>query len=419
MTRLRAAVGLLALSAMLAAVPAAQAQAGGVNPLPSPALEELLGEATLGGAGIPLAALDVPALATILTEQPAIGELETVKGLKGSVAHGIEEAIEEVGADEEELEELVGAFGLAFDLEGHLEAIYEASPDGQKAGAPEFEEAVEKALGKSPEQAIDEGLEALSLGELLSRLLNRASDPSALIGEIFGAAEQESLDELVGASLSGAPFSRASVGEVAAALGETPTALAETFGAAVQLPEAATALTALVKDGRDLSVFAATKGLDFALIGTESSEPPSEPGGGGTPPAPVIPGGGTGPVATTPATGTPPPPPPTSSPSTLAPGASTPANTPKVKILSHRVKGDTVTVLFQLPAAGRLVLRGSDVKLATRTIARAGHASLTTHVTAVGIAALRKHHRLAVKLRATFTPMAGTPSAATITVELR
>jgi hypothetical protein len=322
--------------------------------------------------------------------------------------------------DGEPLEELVG-FDLAIDFEEQLEAVYEAS---EAPGAPEsLEEAVEEALGRTPEEAIEEGLQSLTLGELLSSLLGEAAHPGALAGAIFAAAEQEEVQELLGTRLNGEPFEQGTVAEAASAIGVTATELAESVGKTPgELPPGALALDAPLKNGQALGVFAAAKGLAFALIGKapapeeeaeepEGEETPSTSGGtGGT--AGSGTGSGQSPTAPTSAVaqGT----------TATAPAAqASPATgVAKVRIVSRRARGSTVTLVLQVPARGTLTLSGKGVKRVRRAISRAGRVTIKLTATRGVAASLRRGRRLTLDLRATFEPVGGARSSATTTARL-
>lgn len=439
-SRSHPAAAVVAVLALLGALPAAPASAdakptaislpsGGVGELPPGAMTELLGEAGLGTGGIALGALEAPLLARQLSNLPGIGDLATVDGLGGG--EGIEQsllaALGAMAEGDEPLEELVGGFGLAVDLEEQLEAAYEASEAREAPGAPEsLEEAVEETLGRSPEEVIDEGLESLTLGELLSSLLSEAAHPGAVAGAIFSATDREELYELLGTTLSHEPFAEASVAEAASAIGVTPAELAEEVGKTpTELPETALALVVPLRNGQALGVFAADKGLAFALIGAappaeeEAEEEASEseggsevPAGSGAPSSAA--GSGQSPSASTAAS--------TTSATTLAPAATPlPAARPsagKVRIIGRRTKGSTVTLVVQVPAGGRLTLTGRGLRPVHRAIVRAGRVSVKLSATRAAVASLRRHHHLTLDVRASFDPASGQRSSTTATVKL-
>jgi hypothetical protein len=93
------------------------------------------------------------------------------------------------------------------------------------------------------------------------------------------------------------------------------------------------------------------------------------------------------------------------------------AQTAKVKILSRKVKGDAVTLVVQVPAAGSLVLTGKGVRSVREQSDRAERLTLRIVLTKVAVASLRKHrHGSKVKLDVSFRQVNGSSSSATTTV---
>jgi hypothetical protein len=445
-------VTVAATIALLAALPAAPAAAdaqaatvaaaltlppGGIGQLSAPNLDELVGEGELGADGVPLSALEAPLLAKLLSKLPGINALATVNGLGG--APGVEaamlQAIEQLVGEGELVEELVGGFGLAFDFEEQLEATYEASQAAHEPGAPEtLEEAVEEALvGRSPEEVIDEGLESLPLGELLSKAIAKAVHPTVLVQALFAACEQEELQEILGTELAGEPFVGATAAEAAAAIGITAAELAEKLGKTpAQLPGGSLALFAALHNGQQLGVFAAKQGLAFGLVGeapppeeepeeTEGAEEEGQEGssgvgmtgnpGGSNPPAGSL-------VTNTPATtaSVTPANPPATPAATATVTASAAA---KVRIVAHKVTGAAVTLIVQVAGSGRLTVGGHGLATVRRSIAHARRVTVRLRITRAAAAALQRHHRLRLSPRASFAPGSGAPSVATTTVTLR
>jgi hypothetical protein len=78
-----------------------------------------------------------------------------------------------------------------------------------------------------------------------------------------------------------------------------------------------------------------------------------------------------------------------------------------------------VTLVLQIPAAGKLTLRGNGLKTLARAAASAGRARIRISASSAGLASLHKHGRLKVKLQASFKPSSGSPSSATLAIELR
>ncbi len=388
----------LAALALLPAAPATASTrpasvalpAGGFQTVPAESLDELLGEAELGPSGVPLAALEPSLLTRLLAERAGIDRLSTVNGLGGNtVKHALHQALEEVVSEEELVEELVGESDLAWTFEEKLEEAYEASTAANEPGAPEFEEAVEQALGASPEEVIIEGLGSITLGELLSELLGEAAQPTRLATDVLGASEQEELEELLGTRPNTEPLTTASAGEVAAALGVTDTQLAAKLGKQpAQLPETARTVLAPMRDGQVLALFAAGEGLAFALIGEapppeeepeeheeapeEAKEQPTEPGAGNPGRESVTnpsnnSGSGAGSTASANAASTGAAAQPGAQPAPVAPAPAPTAASVRVQIVAQRVLHGVVTLVVKVPAAGRLTLRGKDLRTVTRT----------------------------------------------------
>jgi hypothetical protein len=405
---------------LLAALPAAGADAedgprpaivtlpsGGITALPAGEIVTLLGEAPLGSGGIALGTLEPAVLAKLLFERPGISAFVGVGGAQGltsaRVEHAIEAALAELVGENEELKELLGEDDLSIDLEEQLEEAYEASAAGKKAGAPEFEEAAEEVLKRTPGAAIDEGLESLNLDELLGLLFAKAHEPARLAAALFATTEQEPLDELLGSPLGGDPFAQSSVAEAATAIGISEAELAAKLGQSGADLTGRIVLSTPLANTRALGVFDATDGLAFGLIGKAA-----EPGAGSAPthPPPGETGGGTpGPTVTTPANQTP----------VAAPDRTEPA---PFAILGHSVRGSVITLVLRIPAPGVLTLRGSGLRSVTRTLTRAGRLSIRIDASRAGIAALRKHHRLSVKVQASLRPTGAAISTRTISVKL-
>jgi hypothetical protein len=440
-------VGLAALPAPAAA--AVSLPAGGVTELSSSEGVAVLGDAELG-AGIPSRPHEAQVLVDFFLARPGISDLAGLSVLGGQkgVEQALTRAIEQLEDDELPVEELVGPWELATDLEEQLEAAYEESEAAEQPGAPEsLEELVEQELGRTPAELIDEGT-GLSLGELLSAWLGEAADPAALTGALFAAVDSTEVEDLAEAELSGEPFTLADVAETATAVGLSSAELAQALGQTTsELPEGARVLLAPLSDGRWLGVFVAGKGLAFAAFGPPPAheEPGEEPGeeggeeeaggeegehsGGGTPPPgePGTPGGPSGggtpggsSGGDTSGTG--------AGQSPLATAASNaPASVPtspataalaRVKILSSRARGATLKLVLAVPSAGTLVLRGKGLRTVRHTSTGARRISIELHATSAVAASVRSHRRVKIKLQASFTPSFGAVSSAAATVVL-
>jgi hypothetical protein len=100
-------------------------------------------------------------------------------------------------------------------------------------------------------------------------------------------------------------------------------------------------------------------------------------------------------------------------------GTAAASPTGKVKIISRKVKGRTVTVLVYVPAAGRLTLTGKGVASQARNVLKAERLTVTTKLTRAAIASVRRHSHLNVQLTAAFGPLTGASSKATTLVGFR
>jgi hypothetical protein len=444
-------------SATLAASPAPAAAAvslppGGVTELSSSQGVAVLGEAELGV--IPASALEAQVLVDFYIARPGISDLAGLSALGGreGVEQALVRAIEELEESALPVEELVGPWELATDLEEQLEADYEESEAAEQPGAPEtLEELVEQELGRRPAELIDEGT-SLGLGELLSVWLGEAADPAVLTGAMYGALDPSELEGFAGAELTGEAFTLADVAETAAAVEMTPAELAQTLGQSTsELPEGARVLLAPLSDGRWLGVFVGGKGLSFAAFGPPpANEEPGEEGGGeegeegtggeeggggeevgehsgGTPGEPAPAGGSpAGSGGGAPASGadqsqlaTAASSAPAVAPASPAPAAPATATLARVRILSSRAKGATVKLVLAVPSAGTLVLRGKGVRTVRHTSAAARRITIELHATSAVAASVRSRRRVKIKLQASFTPSAGAVSSASATVVLR
>jgi hypothetical protein len=206
--------------------------------------------------------------------------------------------------------------------------------------------------------------------------------------------------------------SQTTVGELAGHLGTTTQALAGSLGKTVeQLPATAMALTAPLTNGKALGALNGLGGITLSLLngskGGGSEGGPGGPGGSGSQGS-----GGSGTSgATTVIVSTP-----------LAQTAGQLAasrsarKVGKLKIINHRVKGRIATIVVQVPAAGKLALRGGGVKTVSRETSRSERITLRAILSRAGVSSLRKHHRLRVKLTISFRPSSGPSSSATVTV---
>jgi hypothetical protein len=81
-----------------------------------------------------------------------------------------------------------------------------------------------------------------------------------------------------------------------------------------------------------------------------------------------------------------------------------------VQIVSHRVVGHKLVVKVKTFAAGRLSLKGKNLKARYKKLAKAKTATFTVPLSRKGLAALAKHHKLKISVRVGFVPKTKTES---------
>lgn len=269
-------------------------------------------------------------------------------------------------------------------------------------------------------------LSPTKLQELLGGL--NSSEISTLLGGVLGSVSSPSLVEPVIDDLLGnLPVSSTNAGSLAGELGVSVETLAKDLG--TTLTSATPTLTATLGTGGPLlSLLNGLGGLKLTLLSPESAAGGnggaggaggSGSGGSGGSGSEGVGNGGSGSSGTpagsttvvlnttTPAAASP----------TAAPRAVVAKATGKIKIISHKVKGDVATIVVQVPAAGKVTLTGGGVKSDTRKPGKAERVTLKVKLSKAGTASLRRHnHRLKVKLKAAFKPTKGTSSSAAATV---
>ncbi len=358
----------------------------------------------------------------------------------------------------------LGEAGLEESLRKAIEQLGPGAKLGELAQVegllPALETALEGKLGgllsvllgalPGAESGLESALGSLSLQRLAGSLLGStkpeeqlATELSTLAGGLFGELGTEGkLNGLLGSGLTGT-FAPTSVKEVAEELHTTPEAVSEALGqTATDLPATATMLTAPIK-GKLMGIAPAVDGLALGLLGGGASEPGEGEGGGkgkggesegkggesegkgGSSegkgsggsgsggqggPGGAGSGGSTGGVTVLLSL--------PSASSTQGTASAAAKHKPgKVSILSHRVRGGVATIVLRVPAAGRVAVTGRGVRSAVRHAAKAERLTLRVSLSKAAAAALRRgHHRLPVKLKASFEPTVGAGSTARITV---
>jgi hypothetical protein len=386
----------------LAALPtgAAQASSPAIAPISTEQVEAVLGQT-------PLSTLESGQLVGILSRVPG---LEGVNA--GELKEALEKALSTLTSHGGNLQELLSGGG-ATDLKASLEEAL-----GPLSGL------LSTLLGGNPLTKLTEALKTENVQGVLGELLGKATQPQQLIGDILAAIDPQHLQELLGSSLTGEPFSKLNVGEVAGKVGTTGEDLVGELGkTTTELPETAMALTAPLTSGKELAVLNGLKGVTLGLLegagktveglGGGSGGSGGSGSGGGT--------GGSGGAGSNGGSG--------GSGTTVVVqnsqpgGAGAKATTTvvgKLKLISHHVKGHRATIVVQVPSAGYLTMSSKGLRSLSRQTARSERVTLTAALTRAGTASLRKHHqRLKLVLKLQFKPTSGAASSATLSVLFR
>jgi hypothetical protein len=422
--------GAIALAAFAPAASAAQRSTGGASStvvpggataLSATSLEELLANVRVGGAGgMTLGQLEAPVLANQLAAVSGVHALSGLPFLGGvsGLESALQQAIEKGVSAEAPLGQLLSAKGLA---KGLTESLTSA------IGSP-AEPAVQLLLKKSVEEVLAEGFATTTVAGLLEAQLAQAKNPTQLAGAVMAAANPTTVHTLVGSAPTTEPVESVTLGELAGRLGITPQALAEALGkTTATLPASTPAAVSTLQDGRELALLRGVDGLTAGLL-TKATELPETleetvggvpggakgsagAGGGTTVVDSTSSGGSTTIVAGSPATA-----PPSAAPSLHA---ATPVA--KLKLVSRRVKGSAVTLVLQVPAAGRLHVGARGMRSITRTLPRAGRVTVRIGLTKTRAAQWRRHgrRRLNVTLKASFVAVGGAKSSVATRVALR
>jgi hypothetical protein len=412
--------------------------------LPAGELEELL-------ARLPLGDISAAQLAHYLAGLEGIEALTGLEGLLGRElgAVGLEEALTQA-IEQLKLSDPSATLGELANLEGLLPAL-----EGKLGGL--LKTLLGPLLSSEQLQALEGALGTLKLNQVVGALLGSvapqeqlATELTGLAGGLFGELGGEGkLEGVLGSELTGS-FTSKDVKQVAEELKTTPQAVSEELGqTTAQLPETATMLTAPLAAGKLVGIAPALKGLAVGLLGgTEGGGGAGEGGKGsgegsgsgeGTGEGSGSGAGGSGSGAggsgaggsqggtgeggrggqggstggltillTLPAG------------STSAQGAAAAAKhgLGKVRILHHSVRGHVATIVLRVPAAGRVALSGRGVRTASAKAAKAQRLTLRVPLSKAAAASLHRggHHRVRVKLEASFRPAAGAGSTASVVV---
>jgi hypothetical protein len=78
-----------------------------------------------------------------------------------------------------------------------------------------------------------------------------------------------------------------------------------------------------------------------------------------------------------------------------------------VEVVKHKTSGKTATLTVQVPAAGKISLRGTELEFVTRSIGKAERTTVKVPLTRIGGEVLRRFHQLRIKIRVGFVPKTG------------
>jgi hypothetical protein len=358
-------------------------------------------------ASTPLDDLSAAQLAKPISQLSGLGILPG-----GSLRQALTKTIEELAAKGDTLGALGDSSGVVSELSAQLSKVI---PAGLLSLLLE---------GKSLSSVLTSGLGSLSPSQLVEGLLTSASEPEReqLIEHILTGVSPE-LQSLVGSTLAGEPFETSTVNELASRIGTTTGGFDEDLGSTIeQIPPTAMAVTTALTDGKALTALEGANGLHLGVLG---SGPEGAGGSGGTPGSSGGGAGGAGGSGASGAGGESGAPGATIILNTATvPGAATPGVTAttasaKVRVLSHKVKGHTVILVLQVPAAGTLRVSGRSLRSQRSQVAEAERVTLRVALSKAGAASLRKRrHELTIKLETSFAPVSGASSSAVTTVKV-
>ncbi len=78
-----------------------------------------------------------------------------------------------------------------------------------------------------------------------------------------------------------------------------------------------------------------------------------------------------------------------------------------VEVVKHKTSGKTATLTVQVPAAGKISFRGTELEFVTRNIGKAETTKVKVPLTRIGGEVLRKFRQLRIKVRVGFVPKKG------------
>jgi hypothetical protein len=402
MRRLLAVTITAAAIGALAALPTAPASASSpsITALPPVDVETLLSET-------PLTALNTQQLSSVLSSLPGFGTVDAA-----TLEEALDKTIQKLSGKGDTLGELLEPSTVVPTLTNSLkEALGPLAP------------LLETLLGGNPATKLTEALGGTGGSELIAKLLDVTAEPQALIAQILAALSPEKLEALLGSSLSGEAFSKATLAQLASELETTTQSLDEGLGQTLQeLPETAMALTAPLSNGTELSILDGVKGLVLGLLGQPNGGTEGAGGNGGNGAGGGNggqggsggsgAGGGPNPAGTTLIVENP-------TPQTQSSTAGAASVTPgKLKVLGHHIKGRVITILVQVPSAGKLAMGGKGVRSIRHETAKAERVTLRATLTKAAASSLRKRHHLKVAVKVSFKATGGPSSTVTVPVAI-
>ncbi|HEY2719045.1 MAG TPA: hypothetical protein VGI52_05395 [Solirubrobacteraceae bacterium] len=389
----RAGVWLLSISVagLLAAVPSASAVSPTDVTLPSaPSITPVavtLDSGDLASLDIGALGLQPNQLASALAQIPALGALPA----------GTLESVTAALPSNTPLSGLLSAIELATGIKVSVGEVTQVV-----VGDPSADSSVLTGLLADAASQLQGTPQGAQLAQLLENLLAGLS-PDALqqlagqlgiggnLAELASTLEQKlAKDELLPAlesllSQLGTPIAT-TAGQLEGTLGTTPAALANELG----LPESLLNTLTGVE-----TPIGGTGGLLTALAGQNGTTLGTVPGASTST---------TNNSTTNNSTST------TMAPATAATAKKVAAG--KVKILSHKVKGHTLTLVLQTPSAGQITVTAAHAKRVSKKVAKAMTTTLKVPLTKAGIAATKGRRKLNVKVKVAFKPTSGASSSA-------
>ncbi len=396
----------VALVAALAALPTVSAEA---SPTPSGILTPVAvttfgsGEVEAVLSGLPLEDVSAEQLSELLAQLPGLSTLPSEP-----LQESLQKSIEALAGKGDTLGQLDEPTELVSDLGTQLGKLLSIG------------ELLSLLKGQSLTTVLTNGLGSLPSTSLLGQLLGSSAHPEQLIEQLLATLDPTTLEGLLGSTLTGDPFSRTTVGELATQLGTTAEGLVTALGTTTsQLPATAMALTAPLSNGKLLSVLDGLGGVSLSLLTPSHEETTPEESAKGS--------GGEGGSGGTGSSGGSPQTTPTgttvvieslASPSSAAVAMSAPAPRSSIKILRKRIKGHRLTLVVQVSGPGAVSVAGKGLRGVSLQVAKAERLTMHTTLTKARAASARRHD-VKVSLRLSFKPFSEASAVATTAVVFR